>query len=89
MTACIPQNEYKQSHVNSEYVLTDSSRVAMLREIGSKCVVREHDVTVARLNINIMFTHNALTPDFSQHGNTRAVSQDMGNKVTGATYLKK
>ncbi len=32
---------------------------------------------------------SALAPDFSQHGNMRAVSQDMGNKVTGITYLKK
>ncbi len=33
--------------------------------------------------------HNAsaLIPDFSQHGNKRAVSQDMGNKVTEVTYL--
>ncbi len=34
-----------------------------------------------------MFTHNAhnagaLTPDFSQHGNMRADSQYIGNKVT-------
>ncbi len=37
-----------------------------------------------------MFTHNisALTPDFSQHGNTRAVTQYMGNKLTAVTYLK-
>ncbi len=36
-------------------------------------------------------SHNAsaLTPDFAQHGNTRAVSQHMGNKVNGVTYLKK
>ncbi len=30
-----------------------------------------------------------VTHDFSQHGNTRAVSQDMENKVTGVAYLKK
>ncbi len=30
-----------------------------------------------------------LLPNFSQHGNMRAVSQDMGNKVTGITYLNK
>ncbi len=34
-------------------------------------------------------TISALAPDFSQHGNMRAVSQDMANKVTGITYLKK
>ncbi len=30
----------------------------------------------------------ALTPDFSQHGNTRAISQDTRNKVSGITYVK-
>ncbi len=36
-------------------------------------------------------THDAsaLAPDLSQHANMRAVSQDMGNKVTGVTYLEK
>ncbi len=51
-------------------------------------------ILVFILTVSIMFTqhaHNAseLVPDFSQLGNTRAVSQDMGNKVTGVTYLKK
>ncbi len=37
----------------------------------------------------IMFTQcSALTPDFSQNGNTRAVSQYMGNKVTGFIIWK-
>lgn len=36
-----------------------------------------------------MFTQRTHCLDFSQHGNMRAVSQDMGNKVTGATVLKK
>ncbi len=30
-----------------------------------------------------------LATDFSQHGSIRAVNQDIGNKVTGVTYLKK
>ncbi len=30
----------------------------------------------------------ALNHDFSQHGNTRAISQDTRNKVSGITYLK-
>ncbi len=36
-----------------------------------------------------MFTHNAseLTPDFSQHGNPRAASQYMRNKVPAVIYL--
>ncbi len=36
-------------------------------------------------------SHNAsaLIHDFSQYGNTTAVSQDIGNEVTGITYMKK
>jgi len=33
--------------------------------------------------------HHALTPDFSQHEDRRAVNQYIGNKVTCVTYLKK
>ncbi len=40
----------------------------------------------AFLVYTVQSTHNASAlTDFSQHGNTRAVSQDMGNSVTSVT----